>query len=94
MTTMTTLTTEGWLSDDSIILLGWSAVNDGQVVQVWLPRNVDVPVRQIQEETVEAVKDIPQEIDVKKLTDEDVDEMILETDVDDDPSGAQRSQTL
>ena len=30
------------------------------------------------------VKEIPQEIDVEKLVDEDVDEMVLETDVDDD----------
>ena len=36
---------------------------------------------QIQEQTVEVAKEIPQEIDVEKLMDEDVDEMILETDV-------------
>ena len=47
-------------------------------------RDVDVPVPQIQEQTVEVVKEIPQEIDVEKLMDEDVDETILETDVDDD----------
>ena len=47
-------------------------------------RNVDVPVPRIQEQTVEVVKDIPQEIGVEKPTDEDVDKMILETDVDDD----------
>ena len=47
-------------------------------------RDVDVPVPHIQEQTVEVVKEIPQEIDVEKLMDEDVDETILETDVDDD----------
>ena len=39
---------------------------------------------QIQEQTTSTDKEIPQEIDVEKLMDEDVDEMILETDVDDD----------
>ena len=47
-------------------------------------RDVDVPETQIQEQTVEVAKEIPQEIDAEKLTDEDVDEMTLETDVDDD----------
>ena len=47
-------------------------------------RDVDVPVSQIQNQTVEVVTEMPQEIDVEKLTDEDVDEMILETDVDGD----------
>ena len=39
---------------------------------------------QIQEQTVEVVKEILQEIDAEKLADDVVDEMILETDVDDD----------
>ena len=39
---------------------------------------------QIHEQTTSTVKKIPQEIDVEKRTDEDVDEMILETDLDDD----------
>ena len=41
-------------------------------------------LHQIQGQTVEVVKEIPQEIEVEKLTDEDVDEMILETHVDGD----------
>ena len=40
-------------------------------------RDVDVPVPQIQELTFEVDKENPQEIDVEKLTDENVDEMIL-----------------
>ena len=46
-------------------------------------RDVEAPVTRIQEQTVEVVKEIPQEIDVEKLMDEDIDEMILETDVGD-----------
>ena len=45
-------------------------------------RDVDVPVPQIQEQSVEVVKEILHKIDFEKLMDEDVDEMILETDVD------------
>ena len=41
-------------------------------------------VSQTQEQTTSMVTEITQKIDVEKLTDEDVDEMILETDVDDD----------
>ena len=36
---------------------------------------------QIQEQTTSTVKETPQEVLVEKLTDEDVDEMVLETDV-------------
>ena len=43
-------------------------------------RDVDAPVPQIQEQTVELVKEIPQEIDVEKLMDEDVDATILQPD--------------
>ena len=56
-------------------------------------RGVDVPVPQILEQSVEVVKEIPQKIDVGKLTDEDVDEMILETDVDDDAQQTARCST-
>ena len=39
------------------------------------------------------MKEIPQEIDVEKLTDEDIDEMILETDVDGDSAVQNESES-
>ena len=58
-------------------------------------RDVEAPVSQTQEQTTSTVKEIPQEIDVEKLMDEDVDEMILETNVDGDAmhSGADHGRS-
>ena len=48
---------------------------------------------QVQEQTVQVVKEIPQEIDVEKLMDEDVDEMIAESDVDFDAQQCRTSRS-